>query len=63
MTGTEVLNNKSGFLFYGVNGSASLPFYGGTKCVNQPIKRTPGAELPRDTRARKGLQRKSTPST
>jgi hypothetical protein len=41
VTGVEIRNNRSGLLFYGVNGSASLPFQGGTKCVNPPIKRTP----------------------
>lgn len=41
VTGVHIRNNRSGFLFYGVNGSASLPFQGGTKCVNPPIKRTP----------------------
>jgi hypothetical protein len=41
VTGVDLLNNKSGFLFYGVNGPAALPFYGGTKCVDPPTKRTP----------------------
>jgi hypothetical protein len=36
-----VLNNKSGLLFYGVSGSNSTPFQGGTLCVGAPIKRTP----------------------
>ena len=40
VTGVDQLNNKAGFLFYGMNGAAALPFYGGTKCVNPPIKRT-----------------------
>jgi hypothetical protein len=38
---TDVLNNKSGLLFYGVNGRSSQPFQGGTLCVATPIKRTP----------------------
>jgi lamin tail-like protein len=35
------INNKSGLLFYGVNGRAGTPFQGGTLCVKSPIKRTP----------------------
>jgi hypothetical protein len=35
----QVLNNKSGLLFYG-SLPASLPFQGGTLCVQPPIKRT-----------------------
>jgi putative pyrroloquinoline-quinone binding quinoprotein len=38
---TQVMNNRSGLLFYGVSGEASLPFQGGTLCVATPIKRTP----------------------
>ena len=38
--GEEVINNKSGLLFYGVNGRANLAFQGGTLCVATPIKRT-----------------------
>jgi len=38
----DVINNKSGLLFYGVNGQAGAPFQGGTLCVAAPIKRTPG---------------------
>jgi hypothetical protein len=37
----DSLNNKSGLLFYGVSGQASIPFQGGTLCVAAPIKRTP----------------------
>lgn len=37
---SNVLNNKSGLLFYGQTSSA-LPFQGGTKCVAAPTKRTP----------------------
>jgi hypothetical protein len=42
VTGSNVRNNKSGLLFYGNTGSASLPFLGGTLCVAAPVKRTPG---------------------
>jgi hypothetical protein len=37
----QVRNNKSGLLFYGVNGPASSPFSGGTLCIAAPIRRTP----------------------
>ena len=36
----QVINNKSGLLFYG-HKAASIPFHGGTLCVQSP-KRTPG---------------------
>jgi hypothetical protein len=42
ITCTNVLNNKSGILFYGVSGQATIPFQGGTLCVKSPNKRTPG---------------------
>ena len=35
-------NQKSGLLFYGVNGRAATPFQGGTLCVKSQIKRTAG---------------------
>ncbi|NUP95832.1 MAG: hypothetical protein HUU28_06670 [Planctomycetaceae bacterium] len=35
-----VLNNKAGILFYGYN-SQSIPFQGGTLCIQQPVRRTP----------------------
>jgi len=38
---TQVLNNKVGLLFYGLNGRATIPFQGGTLCVAAPVKRTP----------------------
>jgi hypothetical protein len=41
VNGTNVRNNKSGLLFYGVTGQASTAFQGGTLCVKAPIKRTP----------------------
>jgi hypothetical protein len=37
---TNVLNNKSGLLFYGY-AQASIPFQGGVKCIPAPTKRTP----------------------
>jgi choice-of-anchor B domain-containing protein len=39
ITATNVINQKSGLLFYGF-ASASLPFHGGTMCVQAPITRT-----------------------
>jgi hypothetical protein len=39
--GSNVRNNKSGLLFYGINGRNALPFQGGTLCVATPIRRTP----------------------
>jgi hypothetical protein len=41
VSATNVRNNKSGLLFYGVNGPAASPFQNGTLCVQTPIKRTP----------------------
>jgi hypothetical protein len=38
--GSNVRNNKSGLLFYGINGGNSLPFQGGTLCVASQVKRT-----------------------
>lgn len=40
VVGSNVRNNKSGLLLYGVGGRAALPFQGGTLCVATPIKRT-----------------------
>lgn len=40
ITAFEVLNQKSGILFYGF-GANNLPFQGGTLCVATPTKRTP----------------------
>jgi choice-of-anchor B domain-containing protein len=39
ITATNVINQKSGLLFYGF-GSAAFPFHGGTMCVQSPITRT-----------------------
>lgn len=36
----NVRNNKSGLLFYGVNGRAALAFQGGTLCVASQVRRT-----------------------
>jgi YD repeat-containing protein len=40
VTAANVLNNKSGLLFWGTTASAS-PFQGGIKCVAAPTVRTP----------------------
>jgi len=42
VTATNMINNKSCLLFYGVTGQAALPFQAGTLCVAPPVKRTPG---------------------
>ena len=34
-------NDQSGLLFYGTNGRCSLPWKGGTMCVQPPLMRTP----------------------
>jgi subtilisin-like proprotein convertase family protein len=39
---SNVRNFKSGLMFYGVTGRATIPFQGGTLCVKSPIKRTAG---------------------
>jgi len=41
ISASNVINNKSGLLFYGVNGRAALPYQAGTLCVMPQIKRTP----------------------
>jgi predicted outer membrane repeat protein len=40
ITATQVLNQKSGLLFYGYQ-PTSAPFQGGILCVDAPIRRTP----------------------
>jgi hypothetical protein len=40
VSSVNVLNNKNGLLFYGVNGQSSLPFQGGTLCVKSQVRRT-----------------------
>lgn len=39
VTASNVLNNKSGLLFYGTTGRNAVPFQGGTLCVNPPTRR------------------------
>ena len=41
VTAVQVVNNKSGTFFYGLNGPKSTPFQGGTMCVQGPRRRTP----------------------
>jgi hypothetical protein len=40
VTAAQVLNQKNGLLFYGLNGSHAAPFQGGILCVRQPVRRT-----------------------
>ena len=40
ITATQVLNQKNGLMFWGFAGG-SLPYYGGTLCVQPPVLRTP----------------------
>jgi hypothetical protein len=40
ITAVNILNNKSGLLFYGYQ-AHSAPFQGGTMCVLPPVRRTP----------------------
>jgi streptogramin lyase len=42
--GDNVLNQKSGLLFYGFSGPSALPFQGGVLCVNTPLRRTHGVQ-------------------
>jgi len=41
LSASNVRNNKSGLLFYGVSGRSGAAFQGGFLCVKAPIKRTP----------------------
>jgi Tol biopolymer transport system component len=41
VSAANVINNKNGLLFYGVQGRAAIPFQGGTLCVATPLRRTP----------------------
>lgn len=41
VTASNVLNHRSGFLFYGISGPAQVPLGLGTRCVAAPFRRTP----------------------
>jgi hypothetical protein len=41
ISASNVINNKSGVLFYGVDGATALVFQGGFLCVKAPTTRTP----------------------
>lgn len=41
ISASNVINNKTGFLLYSLNGQASIPFQGGTLCLAAPLRRTP----------------------
>ncbi len=41
LSASNIINNKSGVLFYGVDGATALPFQGGFLCVKAPTTRTP----------------------
>jgi len=51
---TNVFSHKIGLLFYGLRGSALVPFQGGWLCVRPPLRRTPaqssGGALPPPSR-------------
>jgi hypothetical protein len=40
ITASSIRNQQNGLLFYGVNGRATLPWLGGTLCVEPPLRRT-----------------------
>jgi hypothetical protein len=42
VSASNVRNQKSGLLFYGINGRAAAPFQNGTLCVAPPVRRTLG---------------------
>ncbi|MCY3002686.1 MAG: hypothetical protein NTV21_12865 [Planctomycetota bacterium] len=41
ISASNVLNQKSGLLFYGATGRIAKAFQGGTLCVRSPVRRTP----------------------
>ena len=41
LSASQILDGKSGVLFYGKSGAAALPFQGGTLCAAVPLVRTP----------------------
>ena len=41
ITARQVLNHRPGLFFYGISGTANLPFLGGTLCALPPLTRTP----------------------
>jgi len=41
VSAANVLNNKPGLLFYGLNGPAAAPFQGGFLCIAPPLHRAP----------------------
>ena len=41
VTGVQLHNQRFGLLFFGLDGRKSVPFQGGTLCVQPPLRRTP----------------------